>query len=114
LKNVLDKNKNKFFYGPVKPDKSNGGFPWMVVELKKENGDEKECLRQAANASHTCLVLCQWLAAASARNPLPVVAFTSIGPKAKLFLTYKSEDDEELYVCPLLSLHMSLIVPLSC
>jgi len=92
-----------FIYKPVKSRKY-AAFPWMVVELKKEFGDEHECLRQAANASHTSLVLCERLAAQAAGDASPLVAFTSIGPKAKVFIAYKSEQDpkDELYVCPAL------------
>jgi len=90
-------------YQPVKSTER-GGFPWMVVEIKKELGDEEECLRQAANACHTCLVLCDRLAAPAARNPSPIVAFTFIGPKAKLFIAYMDKTaDGVLYVCSSLS-----------
>ncbi len=92
-------HRNDFVYQPVKSTKY-GAFPWMVVEVKKEDGDESECLRQAANACHTCLVLCERLAAPAARDASPIVAFTSIGPKAKIFIAYKSGNtDDECYVC---------------
>lgn len=58
--------------------------------MKKEFGDEKQCLRQAANASHTSLVLCERLAAKADMDALPMVAFTSVGPKAKIFIAYKA------------------------
>ena len=73
----------------------------MVAELKKEEVlDESWCLRQAANASHTCLVLCEQLAKLGARDGPPIVAFTSIGPQAKVFITYRSGTAEnKRYVC---------------
>lgn len=76
----------------------------MVVELKKEGGDEKECLMQAANASYTSLKLCEGLAAPAMKDIPPIIAFTSVGPKAKIFITYKSEEDaeDEVYVRPAL------------
>ena len=64
----------------------------MVVELKSEVGDEKECIRQAANAVHTSLMLSERLAARANMDPLPIVAFTSVGPKAKIFIAYKAKD----------------------
>lgn len=76
-----------FVYQPVK-SKENAAFPWMVGELKPEDGNEDICLRQAANASHTCAVLCEQLARLAATDGLPIVAFTSIGPQAKVFITY--------------------------
>ena len=78
----------------------------MVVELKNESEDEKECLRQAANASHASLLLCERLAAPASIDPSPIVAFTSVGPRAKVFIAYKSEeeeeDEEQIYVRPVL------------
>ena len=72
----------------------------MVAELKKQNGDEPYCLRQAANASHMCLVLCERLAEKGGRDGSPIVAFTSIGPQAKVFISYRSGTAEDpRYVC---------------
>lgn len=103
LKQMSRKYPDEFVYQPVK-SMEYGAFPWMVVELKKEFGDESECLRQAANACHTSLVLCERLAAPAARDASPIVALTSIGPEAKLFIAYKSEDaDDKCYVCSSLS-----------
>ena len=88
-----------FVYQPVK-SKKNAAFPWMVAELKMENVKEAVVLNQAANASHTCLVLCEQLAELGARDVSPIVAFTSIGPQAKVFIAYKSETaDDQCYVC---------------
>ena len=76
----------------------------MVVELKSEIGSEKECIRQAANASYTSLILCERLAALATIDASPIVAFTSVGPEVKIFIAYKSEEDaeDEVYVRPLL------------
>ena len=92
-----------FIYQPVESRKD-AAFPWMVVELKKESGDEKECLRQAANASHASLVLYERLAEPAAIDVPPILAFTSVGPNAKVFIAYKSEEDgeDEVYVRPAL------------
>ena len=98
----LKETKNRhqaFAYQPVK-SKGNAAFPWMVGELKKEKEKETVVLNQAANASHTCLVLCEQLAELGARDLSPIVAFTSIGPQAKVFIAYKSEiADDQCYVC---------------
>ena len=90
-------------YKPVK-SRRNAAFPWMVVEIKRELGDEKECISQAANASHTCLVLCERLAAPATVDASPIVALTSVGPEAKIFIAYKSKEDgeNELHVRPTL------------
>ena len=74
----------------------------MVVELKPERGNEEKCLRQAANDCHTSLILCERLAAPAKIDASPIVAFTSIGPKVKVFIAYKSEEDaeDEVYVRP--------------
>lgn len=88
-----------FVYQPVK-SKENAAFPWMVGELKPEDGNEDICLRQAANASHTCAVLCEQLARLAATDGLPIVAFTSIGPQAKVFITYNfGTAEDQCYVC---------------
>lgn len=73
-----------------------------MVPKDKDEAKEKESvvLNQAANASHTCLVFCEKLAELGARDLSPIVAFTSIGPQAKLFIAYKSEiADDQCYVC---------------
>ena len=76
----------------------------MVVELKHERGSEKECIRQVANASHTSLLLCERLAEPAAIDAPPIVAFTSVGPKVKIFIAYKAKEDaeDEIYVRPAL------------
>ncbi|KAL9104270.1 MAG: hypothetical protein Q9163_000766 [Psora crenata] len=96
---LKDMNKTRtktkrLIYQPV-GTRSDAAFPWMVVELKHESGDEKECIRQAANASHASLKLCERLAAKANMPAAPIVAFTSVGPRVKIFIAYKSEKDEE-------------------
>ena len=73
----------------------------MIAELKMEDQDkETVVLNQAANASHTCLVFCEQLAELGARDLSPIVAFTAIGPQAKVFIAYKSDTaDDQCYVC---------------
>ena len=88
---------NNFHYQPSKSNKG-AGFPWMVVELKKEFGNERECLRQAANGCHTALCLYERLVFPKTKDVTPIVALTSIGPEAKLFISYKDRKDR-CYVC---------------
>ena len=99
LKKTSQYHDEPFIYQPVK-SKENAAFPWMVGELKPEDGNEEICLRQAANASHTCVVLCEQLARLAATDGSPIVAFTSVGPQAKVFITYKSGTaEDQCYVC---------------
>lgn len=101
LENMSKTHDERLVYQPVNPRRY-AAFPWMVVELKPESGSEKECIRQAANASHASLILCERLAAPATKDPSPIIAFTSVGPKVKVFIAYKSEDDaeDEVYVRP--------------
>lgn len=101
LENLNMAHGDACIYRPVNSRKD-AAFPWMVVELKKEFGNEQECLRQAANASHTSLKLCERLAALVASDTSPIVAFTAIGPEVKIFIAYKSEAgaEDEVYVRP--------------
>ena len=85
----------KLIYQPVS-SRRHAAFPWMVVELKREAGDEKQCIRQAANAGYTSLMLSERLAAPAHMDPLPIVAFTSVGPKAKIFIAYKAKDRQSV------------------
>ncbi len=103
LEDINTTRSEKLIYQPIN-SKKYAAFPWMVVELKHEDGDEKECIRQVANASHTSLMLCERLAARANMDALPIVAFTSVGPKAKIFIAYKAETDvdDKLYVRPTL------------
>ncbi len=105
LNKISESYRDAFVYQPVKSNNC-AAFPWMVAELKKEDagdaGDAEEsyCLSQAANASHTCLVLCERLAELGARDGSPIVALTSIGPQVKVFITYRSETaEDQCYVC---------------
>lgn len=91
LENISTTRTEKLIYQPV-GSRRHAAFPWMVVELKSEVGDEKECIRQAANAGHTSLMLSERLAARANMDSLPMVAFTSVGPKAKIFIAYKAKD----------------------
>ena len=52
LEDVSTARTEKLIYQPV-DSRRYAAFPCMVVELKSEVGDEKECIRQAANASHS-------------------------------------------------------------
>ena len=113
LKKIKD-HHDRFVCQPVK-SKGYAGFPWMVAELKKQRGDEPYCLRQAANASHACLVLCERLAEKGGRDGSPIVAFTSIGPQAKLFITYRSGTNEDpRYVCSSLTTTYCLAATSAC
>ena len=100
LRNMSEASEVELIYQPVK-SRAHAAFPWMVVDLKKESGDWDECISQAANASHTCLRLYERLAERAKMKASPIVAFTSIGPKAKIFIAYK-DDGNEKYVRPIL------------
>ena len=97
LKEISTTRTGNLIYQPIN-SRSRAAFPWMVAEIKKEFGDEKECIRQAANAGHTSLRLSERLAAGADMDALPIVAFTSVGPKAKVFIVYKAR--RGLYVRP--------------
>lgn len=111
LEEIYKDHSNAFVCQPVKTEEYKA-FPWMVIELKKQFGDESECLRQAATASHMCLALCEKLVTSVARNvsPISVVAFTSVGPEAKVFITYKDPNDK-YYVCASLTSTCTLHMP---
>ena len=97
LEEISTTRTENLIYQPVDARRY-AAFPWMVVEIKKEFGDEEECIRQAANAGHTSLMLSKGLAARANMDALPIVAFTSVGPKAKIFIVYKAR--ARLYVRP--------------
>ena len=102
LEDMNTTRREKLIFRPVK-SREHAAFPWMVVEYKKEKGDEDKCVRQAANGSYTSLMLCERLAAPAGVAGSPIVAFTSVGSKVKIFITYKSEDGapkDEIYVRP--------------
>ena len=76
-------------------------YPWAVVEVKHakvDQADKSFCYRQAANAAAAALQLQESLYKTSHEYPagpglrplafLPVVAFTCIGPKLKVWLAY--------------------------
>ena len=84
----------------ISTTRKNAAFPWLVAEIKQEFGSEKECIVQAANASHNSLMLSKRLAARANMDALPIVVFTSVGSKAKIFIAYKANN--ELYVRPTL------------
>ena len=75
-------------------------YPWAVVEVKHgqvDNSDTTFCYRQAANATAAALVIQESLWKVS-HNSLgrripsdlpPIVAFTCIGPKVRVWLTFK-------------------------
>ena len=88
-KNLIYQPVENLIYQPV-DSRRYAAFPWMVAEIKKEFGDENECIRQAANAGHTSLMLSKRLAVRAKMDALPIVAFTSVGPKAKIFIVYKA------------------------
>ena len=75
-------------------------FPWMIVELKRESGNEEQAVRQAANGCHATLVLHEKLASLSAQDVLPTIAFTFVGPEASLFVACdsKAKNDTTIYV----------------
>ena len=103
LEDISTTRTESLIYRPV-DSRRDAAFPWMVVELKHERGCEEECIRQVANASHTSLMLYERLAEPADIDTLPIVAFTSVGPKVKIFIAYKSEEDveDEIYVRPAL------------
>ena len=70
-------------------------FPWAVVEVKiagAARAKEEFCYCQAANASATALDILKSLFETAARpvpdDLPPIIAFTSVGPELKLWLTY--------------------------
>ncbi|KAI9695123.1 MAG: hypothetical protein M1820_008891 [Bogoriella megaspora] len=74
-------------------------FPWAIVEFKDDQASPaeiKECYCQAANGSAAALSLRERLFhQAQSQVPKtvpPVIAFTCIGPRIKLWLTYRSEE----------------------
>ena len=105
-KDLEDMSKNRhesLIYQPL-VSRRYAAFPWMVVEVKSEVGSEDECIRQAANASHTSLILCERLAEPASADASPIVAFTSVGPVVKIFIAYKSDEngEDDVYVRPFL------------
>lgn len=70
-------------------------FPWAIVEVKPEDAmeaSEQFCFNQAANASSAAVRMRRnMIEACPGSNPndiSPVVAFTCIGPRVRVWLTY--------------------------
>jgi hypothetical protein len=88
-------------------------FPWAVVEMKKHEVNESKataetafCYCQAANAASTALAMLENLAQfevhrQNSEHVPPVVAFTSVGANAKVWLAYSqhTEDNTRDHVC---------------
>ncbi|KAL9115200.1 MAG: hypothetical protein Q9227_000994 [Pyrenula ochraceoflavens] len=75
-------------------------YPWAVAEMKHSSVSQSEvehCYCQAANASAAALTLQeQLLEQAFGDSPeevLPIIAFTCIGPRVKVWLTYRAEGE---------------------
>ena len=70
-------------------------FPWAVVESKKEQTPEKVCFRQAVNAATVALRMFERLLPdkylGEDDNIPPVIAFTTVGQKVRLWLAYCSK-----------------------
>ena len=71
-------------------------YPFLLIEVKKNNQKEKTlCYCQAANDCSASLSMLENLARPwkqhSVKKVLPVVAFTFVGPKAKLWLAFTCE-----------------------
>jgi hypothetical protein len=78
-------------------------FPWAVVETKHmlvSAAEVEKCYCQAANASAAALSLRQELVTlafgAIPETLSPIIAFTCIGPRIKVWLTYRIEQDGNL------------------
>lgn len=54
LENLSKTHDERLVYQPVN-SRRYAAFPWMVDELKPESGSEKQCIRQAANATLSIL-----------------------------------------------------------
>ena len=82
--------------GPRQIDDRLVCFPFLLIEVKKNNPEESElCYCQAANNCGASLSLLEHLAIPWEQNSveemLPVVAFTFVGPEAKMWLTFNHE-----------------------
>lgn len=78
------------------------GFPWAVVEVKPDdvpNATEQFCFRQAANASAAAVRmykrLVDYCKGLTSEHIPPVVAYTCVGPKVKVWLTYFDDQSEK-------------------
>lgn len=67
-------------------------YPFLLVEVKKNNQKEEElCYCQAANDCSASLSMLEHLARPWEQEVLPVVAFTFVGPAVKLWLAFTHE-----------------------
>jgi hypothetical protein len=71
-------------------------YPWAIVEMKHSqvsSAEVEKCYCQAANASAAALSLQEQLLALAfgtiPRTLSPIIAFTCIGPRIKVWLTYR-------------------------
>jgi len=78
-------------------------FPWAVVEAKHgrgRQGNAEFCYCQAANASAAALRLREQLAVKADgsrwKQNLPVIAFTCVGSRIKLWLTYREGESGQV------------------
>lgn len=75
-------------------------FPWAVVEVKTKDvpkATEDFCFNQAANATAAAIRIQKRLidhAGGSSFHIPPIVAFTCIGPKVKVWLTYFDQEKD--------------------
>jgi hypothetical protein len=74
-------------------------FPWAVVEAKHAQGkmtDEEFCQCQLANATACAYDLQEKLIKPVDHScPIdPIIGFTCIGPRVKLWLTYRGDDEK--------------------
>lgn len=82
-------------------------FPWAIVETKHclgSSGEVEKCYCQAANASADAFSLQEQLLTVAFDNTprtlSPIIAFTCIGPRIKVWLTYrwKQSDPEKTLI----------------
>jgi len=76
-------------------------YPWAIVEMKHfrvSPAEVNNCYCQAANASSAALSLQEHLLVraygAIPKTLSPIIAFTCIGPRIKVWLTYRWETSE--------------------
>ncbi|KAF4126547.1 hypothetical protein GMORB2_0283 [Geosmithia morbida] len=83
---------------PENPEDSNlKGFPWLIVEHKKENEDEEQVASQAANGSACAVGLNRITAKYELQLPRhaqvpPIPVVTTVGSKVKVWITYFGTD----------------------
>ncbi|KAF2682994.1 hypothetical protein K458DRAFT_306062, partial [Lentithecium fluviatile CBS 122367] len=79
-------------------------FPWAVVEVKHAQGrmsDEEYCQFQLANATACAYDLQERLIRSvdDSGDVDPIIGFTCIGPRVRLWLTYRGDDGKIHMVC---------------